>query len=69
MVEVGGYDQNTVTEDMELVLRLRRYSYQEKRPHNIVFIPDPVAWTEVPESPKVLGRHRNRWHRGLAEVM
>ena len=33
------------------------------------FIPDPVAWTEVPESLKVLGRQRDRWHRGLADVL
>jgi cellulose synthase/poly-beta-1,6-N-acetylglucosamine synthase-like glycosyltransferase len=28
-----------------------------------------VAWTEVPESLKVLGRQRDRWHRGLADVL
>src|SRR5258708_4048707 len=33
------------------------------------FIPDPVAWTEVPESFKVLSRQRERWHRGLVAAM
>src|SRR5258708_32210730 len=33
------------------------------------FIPDPVAWTEVPESFKVLSRQRERWHRGLIAAM
>jgi len=28
-----------------------------------------VAWTEVPESARVLGRQRDRWHRGLADVL
>jgi len=69
VLEAGGYDQNSVTEDMELILRLRRHSYEEKRPHKVIFIPDPVAWTEVPESLKMLGRQRDRWHRGLADVM
>jgi hypothetical protein len=35
----------------------------------VVFIPDPVAWTEVPESFRVLGNQRDRWHRGLADVL
>ena len=35
----------------------------------IAFVPDPVAWTEVPESAAVLGRQRDRWHRGLADVL
>ena len=33
------------------------------------FIPDPVAWTEVPESLKILSRQRERWHRGLIAAM
>ncbi len=33
------------------------------------FIPDPVAWTEVPESLKILSRQRERWQRGLIAAM
>jgi cellulose synthase/poly-beta-1,6-N-acetylglucosamine synthase-like glycosyltransferase len=33
------------------------------------FIPDPVAWTEVPETARVLGGQRERWHRGLIAAM
>src|SRR5258708_13161418 len=54
---------------MELVLRLKRLSYERAGPGKIAFVPDPVAWTEVPESVKVLGRQRDRWHRGLADVL
>ena len=35
----------------------------------MVFIPDPVAWTEVPTSVAVFGRQRERWHRGLISTM
>ena len=35
----------------------------------VVFIPDPVAWTEVPTSVAVFGRQRERWHRGLIATM
>lgn len=69
VVAAGGYEHATVGEDMELVLRLRRLGYETDGPHRIDFIPDPVAWTEVPESTRVLNRQRDRWHRGLADVL
>jgi cellulose synthase/poly-beta-1,6-N-acetylglucosamine synthase-like glycosyltransferase len=69
VVNAGGYLHDTVGEDMELVLRLKRLSYEKGGPGKIAFVPDPVAWTEVPESAAVLGRQRDRWHRGLADVL
>lgn len=65
----GGYLHGTVGEDMELVVRLRRQAYETSRTPRVDFIPDPVAWTEAPEQMRVLGRQRDRWHRGLAEVL
>jgi cellulose synthase/poly-beta-1,6-N-acetylglucosamine synthase-like glycosyltransferase len=69
MIDAGGYVHNTVGEDMELVADLRRRGIMHKGPHRIEFVPDPVAWTEVPESVPVLGRQRDRWHRGLTDVV
>lgn len=69
VLAVGGYAHDTVGEDMELVIRLRRQAYEQDRPHHVAFVPDPVAWTEVPETTRVLGRQRDRWHRGLADVL
>jgi cellulose synthase/poly-beta-1,6-N-acetylglucosamine synthase-like glycosyltransferase len=69
VLNAGGYLHDTVGEDMELVLRLKRLSYEQSGPGTIAFVPDSVAWTEVPESMKVLGRQRDRWHRGLADVL
>ena len=69
VLNAGGYLHDTVGEDMELVVRLKRLSYEKGGPGKIAFVPDPVAWTEVPESVKVLGRQRDRWHRGLADVL
>ncbi|BFN37099.1 glycosyltransferase [Fidelibacter multiformis] len=68
-IAAGGYHTQTVGEDMELVVRLHRYCIEHKIPYHITFIPDPVAWTECPESMKVLGRQRDRWQRGLMEVL
>ena len=69
VLNAGGYLHDTVGEDMELVLRLKRLSYEQAGPGRIAFVPDSVAWTEVPESARVLGRQRDRWHRGLADVL
>ncbi len=69
VVAVGGYANDTVGEDMELVVKLHRYHLERKLPYTISFVPDPVAWTECPESAKILGRQRDRWQRGLFEVL
>jgi cellulose synthase/poly-beta-1,6-N-acetylglucosamine synthase-like glycosyltransferase len=65
----GGYAHDTVGEDMELVIRLRRLGYEQGGPNEVAFVPDPVAWTEVPERMRVLARQRDRWHRGLADTL
>jgi cellulose synthase/poly-beta-1,6-N-acetylglucosamine synthase-like glycosyltransferase len=69
MIATGGYRHDTVGEDMELVVRLRRLGVEQRGPSKVTFVPDPVAWTEVPESLRVLGRQRERWQRGLADVL
>lgn len=66
---IGGYSGATVTEDMEVVVRIHRYFRERGEPYRVVFVPDPVCWTEVPESVSTLARQRRRWHRGLAEVL
>lgn len=65
VIEVGGFRSDTVTEDMELVLRLHHHMREQERPYAIQFLPDPICWTEVPESVGALARQRGRWHRGL----
>jgi cellulose synthase/poly-beta-1,6-N-acetylglucosamine synthase-like glycosyltransferase len=69
VVAAGGYATDTVGEDMELIVRLHRYHREKRLPYRIGFIPDPVAWTECPESMAVLGRQRDRWQRGLIQSL
>ena len=68
VLAVGGYRTDTVGEDMELIVRLHRWARDQKMDYRIVFQPDPVCWTEVPESLKILKRQRNRWQRGSFET-
>lgn len=69
VVKVGGYRDDTVGEDMELVVRIHRQMRETKTPYEITFIPDPVCYTEAPESVRVLGRQRDRWQRGLMDSL
>ena len=69
LVAIRGYRTGSVTEDMDLVVRLHRYLREHSLRDTMLFIPDPVAWTEVPSSIAVLGRQRERWHRGLLETL
>jgi len=69
VIKCGGYSTSTVGEDMELVVRMRRYMAEQKKKYQIIYIPDPLVWTEVPSTYKVLGRQRNRWTRGTMETL
>ena len=68
-VKVGGYSTRTVTEDLELVVRLHRYAREHKLDWRVVFAPDAVCWTEMPSSAAVLSRQRKRWHEGLWQTI
>jgi cellulose synthase/poly-beta-1,6-N-acetylglucosamine synthase-like glycosyltransferase len=69
LIDAGGYTHDTVGEDMELVTRMHRTLKEAKRSYKISFVPDPVAWTEVPATLRVLRRQRDRWHRGLMDTL
>jgi cellulose synthase/poly-beta-1,6-N-acetylglucosamine synthase-like glycosyltransferase len=69
VIDVGGYETDTVGEDMELVVRMHRRLRSRHRDYRIAFVPDPVSWTEAPESLSILGRQRKRWQRGLADTL
>lgn len=65
----GGYNIKTVGEDMELVVRMRRYMLENKLPYTVSYIPDPLCWTEAPEDFKIFKKQRSRWMRGTIETL
>lgn len=67
--KVGGYRPAAIGEDLDLVTRMHRYLLENKMDYQIVFVPDPVCWTEVPSDLKSLGRQRSRWQQGLMDVL
>ncbi len=68
-IACGGYNTDIVGEDMELVVRMRRYMQERGKKYRVVYIPDPLCWTEAPATISNLGRQRNRWTRGTAETL
>jgi cellulose synthase/poly-beta-1,6-N-acetylglucosamine synthase-like glycosyltransferase len=68
-IEVGGYDTNTVGEDMEIIVRMRRHMEEIGEKYKVSYIPDPLCWTEAPDNYKIFISQRNRWTRGTIETL
>jgi cellulose synthase/poly-beta-1,6-N-acetylglucosamine synthase-like glycosyltransferase len=68
-LEVGGYDTKTVGEDMEIIVRMRRYMEEKKEKYKVAYIPDPLCWTEAPDNYRIFISQRNRWTRGTIETL
>jgi len=69
VINCGGYYTKTVGEDMELVVRMRKYMADRGLKYKVVYISDPLCWTEAPSTLKVLGTQRNRWTRGTIDTI
>lgn len=69
VIDAGGYTKDTIGEDMELVTKIHRIMRDRKERYKIVFVPDPVCWTQVPEDMKTLKSQRQRWHKGLIDTV
>ena len=69
VINCGGYYTKTVGEDMELVVRMRKYMADNGLAYKVVYVSDPLCWTEAPSTLKVLGTQRNRWTRGTIDTI
>jgi cellulose synthase/poly-beta-1,6-N-acetylglucosamine synthase-like glycosyltransferase len=69
VVRIGGMAHDTVGEDAELVVRLHHYLRERREDYRVIFVAEPVSWSEAPARLPVLGRQRRRWHRGIAEIL
>lgn len=69
VIQSGGYSTDTVGEDMELVVRIRKHMAEQGEPYDVIYIPDPLCWTEVPEDIRTLAKQRSRWTRGTLETL
>lgn len=69
VIAAGGYDPDTVGEDMELVTRLHVFCRTNNIDYRIKYAPDAICWSQAPETLRDLCRQRKRWHTGLFECM
>ncbi len=69
VIDVGGYTPNCIGEDIELVVKLHKNSFQNNLNSTVRFMPDPVCWTQPPDNIKDLIKQRKRWHIGLADTL
>jgi cellulose synthase/poly-beta-1,6-N-acetylglucosamine synthase-like glycosyltransferase len=69
VVEAGGFLGDTVTEDMELVLRLRCWAARQGRAVRMNFTSSPVCWAQCPPNRHMLERQRRRWQLGLCQTL
>jgi cellulose synthase/poly-beta-1,6-N-acetylglucosamine synthase-like glycosyltransferase len=69
LIGIGGFRHDTVGEDIDAIVRMHGMLRKARRPYRVVFVPDPVCWTECPETLKGLRSQRERWQRGLGETL
>jgi len=68
LVKIGGYKQ-TLGEDMEITFRLQKYIKERKLGEKLIFVPEAVCYTEVPETFKALLHQRIRWQKGFLDCI
>jgi len=60
--KLEGFDENVLSEDVELSARLTKNNYK------IRYASDVVAWQESPSKVNTLFKQRTRWFRGITEL-
>ena len=69
VIAVGGFDRTAIGEDFDLTVRIQRYMRRRREPFRIVFDPSPLCCTQAPEDWRSLRSQRQRWRRGLLQVL
>jgi cellulose synthase/poly-beta-1,6-N-acetylglucosamine synthase-like glycosyltransferase len=68
-MKMGGWNGHAIGEDIDAVIHLHRIIYDNKLDWKVDFVPCPISWTQVPMTWKSLASQRERWQRGLMQVM
>ena len=69
VVEVGGYNTETLGEDMDLVMRMVLHFTKKKEKFRMAYEPAAVCWTQVPHTFSDLRKQRRRWYLGLYQSL
>jgi peptidoglycan-N-acetylglucosamine deacetylase len=63
LAQAGGFPSDTLAEDQDLTLQIRRLGYK------IGYEENAIAWTEAPDHVRALARQRFRWAYGTLQCM
>lgn len=76
LIKTGGYltisgelKKDTVGEDMELVVRLTYQALRDKKKYRVAYVHHANCYTELPSDYSSLFKQRNRWQRGLLDIL
>jgi len=69
LARVGGWNSKALGEDIDVVLKIHRLIHEERLPLRLSFAPDPVCWTQAPDTLRGLAIQRDRWQRGLMQTL
>ena len=69
VVKSGGYDQTSMAEDVDMLLRMVTYMKNNGLYFRLAQVPKVCCWTEGPSTIKTIYRQRIRWARGLFEIV
>lgn len=62
LIEAGGFRSGALLEDSDLTLQLTRLGYRLR------FVPEAIAWHQVPETVEGYIKQHTRWARGFNDV-
>lgn len=63
LIGIGSYAEDTVGEDMDIVLRLQKENI------GVLYAPDAICYTKAPDNIFWLLRQRDRWQRGMFDCL
>ena len=66
--ELGGWSRDYTCEDIELTFRVHRVLREQRRPYQVVCLPDRIGVTEGPDTVRKLVAQRERWQRVILET-
>ena len=69
VIEAGGYNTDTLGEDMELVVKIHEYCKANNIDYYIKYATDAICWSQAPERLRDLIKQRKRWHIGLFQSL
>ncbi|MCL2530582.1 MAG: glycosyltransferase family 2 protein [Oscillospiraceae bacterium] len=69
VMNAGGYNTQTLGEDMDLVLRLHGYCRNNNIKYRMRYQPSAICLTQAPTTMHDLNGQRRRWHLGLLQSM